>query len=639
MPAIETIKIKGFKAFPSEFELKLNGNHLLLFGENGSGKSSIYHALHCLQQSSIKKDGGIKYFNTLNEDGTENKQHLLNRYSLDENASIIVSLKEHPWKYEVNKNGYTPVLYGGGRAYLPIECTFINHSFIFQFFNFRNSESINLFPVFLKDILSFYKIEEHNIHIGEMYEYLISRRIPTKKKDKELFELQIESFNNETKQVIENINLYASDRYNQYFKGDEDRELQIRLRYDSNIDKPAEDTNEYWLKYDNILETRIVRGINTIKRSSYKKWNEPYIGLEISEKNPDGTFQPIHKPQTYFNEAKLTAIALSIRFALLDLEKAVDGRFIALDDLLISLDMSNRAKVIEFLLDISDRYKIYLFTHDRVFFEYFKERILYFNKARNISQYTGWLIKELYNDDIPQTNPILRDSETDIAKALKLYKDFDYPAAANYLRKAVESLISEILPDKLSRQNNGERHEKLRNTLDTSFAFFQKIPGFDLTDLSRLIGNLNLLLNPLSHKSTETNVYKTELKEIFEIIDRLKLQIVNLRLREVLPRNQKIYMYFIEDEHITQKYELLLKTELYTYEMNEQKHIYQPEAKSLRSCTITDNIGNEYIPNQHYQGNLEEICRKIHAYKDRDYPGNYISFYKDKDDILLTTLI
>lgn len=301
--------------------------------------------------------------------------------------------------------------------------------------------------------------------------------------------------------------------------------------------------------------------------------------------------------------------------------------------------MSNRARVIDFLLDISDRYKIYLFTHDRVFFEHFKERILYFNKARNISQYNGWLIKELYNDDTSQTNPILRDSETDIAKALKHYKDFDYPAAANYLRKAVESLISEILPDKLSRQNNGERHEKLRNTLDTSFAFFQKIPRFDLTDLSRLIGNLNLLLNPLSHKSTETNVYKTELKEIFEIIDRLKLQIVNLRLREVLPRNQKIYMYFIEDEHITQKYEIELKYELYTYEIDGVKHIYQPKAKSTRSCTITDGLEGDYNPNSHYKGSLEKICQEIHAFKKREYANNYIDFYKDKDGTLLSSLI
>ena len=66
------------------------------------------------------------------------------------------------------------------------------------------------------------------------------------------------------------------------------------------------------------------------------------------------------KPQTYFNEAKLTAIALSIRFALLDTTMASNGRFLALDDMLISLDMSNRMKVVNYLLDASPSEKFCL---------------------------------------------------------------------------------------------------------------------------------------------------------------------------------------------------------------------------------------------------------------------------------------
>ena len=91
------------------------------------------------------------------------------------------------------------------------------------------------------------------------------------------------------------------------------------------------------------------------------------------------------------NEAKLTAIALSVRFALLNIEKPADGRFLALDDMLISLDMSNRAKVVDFLLKISDKYKIYLFTHDRAFFEHFKERIYFANKSKGVAKEDGWL--------------------------------------------------------------------------------------------------------------------------------------------------------------------------------------------------------------------------------------------------------
>lgn len=39
---INNIRIKNFKFFKDEFVLNVNGKHLLLYGENGSGKSSIY---------------------------------------------------------------------------------------------------------------------------------------------------------------------------------------------------------------------------------------------------------------------------------------------------------------------------------------------------------------------------------------------------------------------------------------------------------------------------------------------------------------------------------------------------------------------------------------------------------------------
>lgn len=49
MAAISKITIDGFKAFPDSFTLDLeDGKNLLMYGENGSGKSSIYYALHSL---------------------------------------------------------------------------------------------------------------------------------------------------------------------------------------------------------------------------------------------------------------------------------------------------------------------------------------------------------------------------------------------------------------------------------------------------------------------------------------------------------------------------------------------------------------------------------------------------------------
>ena len=635
MPAINRIHICGFKAFPNDFELQLEGKNLLMYGENGSGKSSIYYALHCMFQAPLKPDAGKKYFDPASE------QHLKNLNNLDVDSKIWIDFDgRHPFIYNIDKEGYQFTLLGGKHP-LPAQINgcFVNHQFLFHFFNFRNSQRINLFPVFIKDILPFCKDDNTGLHIGEMYDEITASIIKKGRHIHPDYISNIEYFNKAVKKVVEDINIYASDRYNESFKDDGDNELVIRLRYDSNFDKPEDDTNEYWLKYDNIIELVKENGEIKERKSSYKKLNEPFIGLEISEKMPDGNLRKIVKPHTYFNEAKLTAIALSVRFALLNIEKPADGRFLALDDMLISLDMSNRAKVVDFLLKISDKYKIYLFTHDRAFFEHFKERIYFANKSKGVAKEDGWLFKELYKDDTPTNNPKDFNSESDIARARKHYKEFDYPAAANYLRKAVEAMVNEVFPPKLSKQNDGAKHERLRNVLEISFDFFSNIQGFDLADLSRLIANLNLLMNPLSHKSTETNVYKIELKEIFAIIERLSLQVQGLSIEEVLPRKEKVYLYLEEDEHITQKYEIELQQELYKYIVAGTTKVWQPEAKSTRSCTITDGVEGGYNKNEHFKGSLEKICQDIHNHKRKEYADNYLELYKDKNNNVLNSII
>ena len=635
MHAINRIHICGFKAFPNDFELQLEGKNLLMYGENGSGKSSIYYALHCMFQAPLKPDVGKKYFDPASE------QHLKNLNNLDADSKIWIDFDgRHPFIYNIDKEGYQFTLLGGKHP-LPAQINgcFVNHQFLFHFFNFRNSQRINLFPVFIKDILPFCKDDHTGLHIGEMYDEITASIIKKGRHIHPDYISNIEYFNSAVKKVVEDINIYASDRYNESFKDEGDNELVIRLRYDSNFDKPEDDTNEYWLKYDNIIELVKENGEIKERKSSYKKLNEPFIGLEISEKLPDGNLRKIVKPHTYFNEAKLTAIALSVRFALLNLDKPADGRFLALDDMLISLDMSNRAKVVDLLLKISDKYKIYLFTHDRAFFEHFKERIYFANKSKGVAKEDGWLFKELYKDDTPTNNPKDFNSESDIARARKHYQEFDYPAAANYLRKAVEAMVNEVFPPKLSKQNDGAKHERLRNVLEISFDFFSKIQGFDLADLSRLIANLNLLMNPLSHKSTETNVYKIELKEIFAIIERLSLQVQELCIEEVLPRKEKVYLYLEEDEHITQKYEIELQQELYKYIVAGTTKVWLPEAKSTRSCTITDGVEGEYNKNEHFKGSFEKICQDIHDHKRNEYADNYLELYKDKNGNILSNII
>ncbi len=506
MPAINKIHITGFKAFPNDFELELEGKHLLMYGENGSGKSSIYYALHCLFQSPFKQDGGKKYFDENNE------QNLKNLNNLSADSKIWIDFDgRHPFIYLLNKDGYNTKLIGG-TLILPagINGCFINHQFIFHFFNFRNSQKINLFPVFIKDILPFCKDESSGYYIGQIYDDITFSIMKKGRHVDPQYLVNIESFNNAVKQVVENINIYASDIYNKYFKDALDSNLQIRLRYDSNSDKPHDDPNEYWLKYDNIIE-RISEN-NTIieRRSSYKKLNAPFIGLEISE-IIDGGSRKVLKPQSYFNEAKLTAIALSVRFALLNLDKPADGRFLALDDMLISLDMSNRSKVVDFLLNISDKYKIYLFTHDRAFFEYFK------HKSKRLS--SRWLYREIYMDD--KKEPYCRNSETYLGNAEHYIKQHEYEIAGNFLRKEAEAFCKEFLPKKLHFTTEYTLLD-LNGLICNCKKFVEESGMTDITLFDELDDYRKFVLNPASHDSYDVVKFEHEVKRCFNTLTELR---------------------------------------------------------------------------------------------------------------------
>ena len=60
---INKIRIENFKYFLNPFELKPEGKHVLMYGENGSGKSSIYWAAYTLFQSCLKEpEDARKYF-------------------------------------------------------------------------------------------------------------------------------------------------------------------------------------------------------------------------------------------------------------------------------------------------------------------------------------------------------------------------------------------------------------------------------------------------------------------------------------------------------------------------------------------------------------------------------------------------
>lgn len=637
MAAISKITIDGFKAFPDSFTLNLEGKNLLMYGENGSGKSSIYYALHVLLQSQCKDKNAI-YFDI------NHPESIINQSTKKFDAKVEIELLGSDVTYSISVGGYkeSVVLTTSPLRDLNGQCVFINHKFLFNVFSFRNSQYIDLFPVFIKDILPFVLTQDKREYISMIYDDVMKgiKRHGRSNKIEDSYQARINRFNSETKFIIDQINSNAvetaSKIYNDHFRNTEDRQLRITLGYDNNTDKVPRPNKSYWLRCGHRYQYVEKAGAKEEKNvSSGMEILQPSITLKVEELQEDGaTYRIIEKPQTYFNEAKLTAIALSIRFALLDTITAPNGRFMALDDMLISLDMSNRTKIIKFLIDvISEKYKIYLFTHDRTFFELTKEVV----SANNLK--SGWLFTEIYNSENSSENPKCNLSDDSFTRAKYHFKNFDYPAAANYLRKTVEELIL-LFPPYISKNENGTDKEKLRAKIDSAKKVLECTDG-DIADIQRIIFSLGTLLNPLSHRSIDNNIYRTELETVMDTIPRLRQHIKNLDLKEVIAIENDVILYMDETENKKCEIKVRLKTPLYSY-MNQDgtRKLSTAKGDTTESVTIENGVREAPKPFNYFQNDtIEEICKKLHEFLNKDYLDNYIDFYKDKDGNSFNTFL
>lgn len=515
MASISKITINGFKAFPKEFNLNLDGKNLLMYGENGSGKSSIYYALHALLQSQchdIKK-----YFNK-NSD-----ECIVNTMTATPVPKVSVKFENSDITYNISENGYEESIQ---QPTSPIKdlngkCVFINHKFLFNFFSFRNSQYIDLFPVFIKDILPFTLTTDKSRYISQIYDE-INIGVQRKGKGKLIaydYKNKINKFNNEVKYIIDYINTNAprtaTKIYNDFFRDSGAPNLRIILNYLDNKDEIIQNNNSYWLRLGYRYEEEKIAGkLQKVKISNRLEILNPVITLSIDEDKEDGSFTPIAKPQSYFNEAKLTAIVLSIRFSLLDTITAQDGRFLALDDMLISLDMSNRMKVIDYLLSECNQYKIYLFTHDRAFYNFIWTKI---SKKKCNNQ---WLHKRIY---IQHFEPVLIDDDDYyISKAKRFYQIQDYETSAIYLRKSLEETIGNLLPYELKTSAGGGflSLETLWIKLVKYYSDNGKCIDQEMQDLFK--DSKLLILNPAAHfQRLSSPIYKEELKQAFKLYDKL----------------------------------------------------------------------------------------------------------------------
>jgi energy-coupling factor transporter ATP-binding protein EcfA2 len=140
----------------------------------------------------------------------------------------------------------------------------------------------------------------------------------------------------------------------------------------------------------------------------------------------------------FLNEARITAIALSLFLAAMTLStppRLANGTFfprlLVLDDILISLDMAHRRPLLDILAEHFSEWQIFLLTHDRGWYELARQKLR-----------GGWIYRELYairvGDD---ERPLIKDDLDHIDRAETFLLNGEPKAAAVHLRTAFEALL------------------------------------------------------------------------------------------------------------------------------------------------------------------------------------------------------
>lgn len=506
MNRIKQIKLKNFKFFYGEVNIDLERQNALIFGENGSGKSSLYWALYTFLQSVYKDTPQEvqKYFSH------NHPENLRNRFASDADESYIKIVFEDDHKSTTDKlisNNIVNTKVGTLIELAVLGSELINYKILAKIHDFKNPQQIDLFRIMDKDILPFINFRENlvrhdgvaaNANAQNWWDYIKLGMQPRGKMHEapyKVFSAAVEKFNNELEFYFNSITQSA----NEYLK---------KFKQPFTISFKTENCS-----YDAFVEgSSTQRNHKTIAPQVFV---HAYFNHNIITKGK----QEITRPHTFLNEAKLTAIALSIRFAMLDqklsgVAAADTPKFLVLDDVLISLDMSNREIVLDIILKEFVDYQLIVLTHDRNFFELVRHRIKCIEQEH-------WKFIEMYEceqNGIPQ--PLIKSSDTYLEKAEQYFHLKEYEIAGNFLRKEAEAFCKEFLPKKLHYTCEYNLHNL--GGLILQCKAFAESADLDNTLFVALDNHRKFVLNPTSHDSYDVPKFNSDIGNCLNTLKKLR---------------------------------------------------------------------------------------------------------------------
>lgn len=309
---IKEIEISNFKGFYDTCTINMtNDKHgtnclnLVVYGENGSGKSSLYQALELFLESSEENLDFRIYRNifAISDDDPNSKSKNDGYIKLtlrDSNDHIYV------WSPTRRETTNTTIVQANkAKGFLDYK------SLLDTYFLHRSEDNVDLFFLLIENLLA----NAFNDITGKTFgsewneiQAIVAGRV-TKAKRQQLDDL-LANFSQGLIAKLETLQDKASDILSVF-------EYKLKIELQFNGLGYAEDKKE-------------ITGNHIILRVDFFK-------------------KPFGKHHIFLNEAKLSAIALSIYLASLLQIPMPDLKLLVLDDVLIGLDMSNRIPVLGIL--------------------------------------------------------------------------------------------------------------------------------------------------------------------------------------------------------------------------------------------------------------------------------------------------
>lgn len=470
---ITEIELKNFRAFRGTYHIDLYkvGRNLLVYGENGSGKSSLYLALKFFLESGMDTadaDNKGTNFETHQNIFIENAGHI----KLSLRAHQRAKMDTYEWSQDVKETSDDLIIEASkAKGFLDYKDLLETH------YLHRENNVVNVFDLLVKVLLANTASRQTDRSLVDDWASIQSP-FPRRGATTQItaLERRVENFNDELASRLEILQTKASE---------------ILRKFGYNV---ALDLNFQGITYN----------------SNNKTLDNQEILLTVKFFDRD-----IPGHHRFLNEAKLSAIAIAIYFSSILLQPTSALKILALDDVLIGLDMSNRLPILDILDEYFSDYQIFLTTYDKVWYEIVKQRTSHSGKWKAIEFY--------FRQTDEYEIPVYVEDTAYLDKAREYLDANDYKACAIYLRTAFEVMIEDFCDAKRLRVRYRRDRDKL-NSQDFWDAIKVENGGSGFLD-PPLIRDIELyrsrILNPLSH-TIIANIPKKEIEDAVEAVERLE---------------------------------------------------------------------------------------------------------------------